>query len=202
MRKFVKWKVMILTLAAGLVWATGASATTIDWSISGPGVSGSGTFTATSESGGGYLVTGMTGDLDITYNGVTTGGAITAFTPYGGAPGTYGVDPSGLYDYDDMVFPNSTPQLDLWGVVFSVAGFGNPLNLCGGPGCDTSSSPYVLWDANTSGPSNSLGYGSNYNAYQVNFSETVVPEPSALGLLSLGLLGLMFALGRERLRVS
>jgi len=213
MRPFVKWNLVVLALAAGLACATGAYADTLSWSITGTGIPGegvvgSGTMTATNEGGGVELVTGMWGTVNITYNGVTTGGAITGFTPYWGtpAPGNYATDPTGLYYYNDLVYPSTTPQLDLWGVVFDVNGFSNPLNLCGGAGCTTgdASYPYVLWDVNVAGPSNSLGYGSNYNAYQVAFSSTVTsaPEPSAMGLLGLGLLGLVLALGRERLRAS
>jgi hypothetical protein len=197
MRRLVKWNVVVLVLAAGLACTTGAYADTLSWSVSGDGVLGSGTFTATNEGGGEYLVTGMTGNLTITYDGITSGGAITSFTAYTGTPGTNAVDPSGFYDYDDLVFPNSNPELDLWGVVFSVAGITDPLNLCGGTGCDSGTPPYVLWTVNTAGPSNNLGYASNYNAYQVNFSDSV-PEASTMGLLSVGLLGLMFMRCRER----
>ncbi len=190
MGTFARRNVVALALTLGLACATGAFADTLTWSVSGSGVQGNGTFTATNESNGEYLVTGMTGNLTITYNGVTTGGAITSFTPYTGAVGTSGVDPTALYDYDDLVLPNSNPELDLWGVVFNVAGFNDPLNLCGGPGCDNGNPPYILWDVNTAGPSNTLGYGSNYNAYVVNFSDSV-PEPSVAGLLGLGLLAIM-----------
>lgn len=196
MRPSISKYVAVLTLILGLCCASSAFADTLSWSISGSGVSGSGTFTATNEGNGEYFVTGMTGDLTITYDGVTTGGAITSFTAYTGAVGTSGIDPTGLYDYDDLVYPNANPELDLWGVVFNVAGFTDPLNLCGGPGCDNGNPPYILWDVNTAGPSNTLGYGSNYNAYVVNFSDSV-PEPSALALLSLGLLAIVFLRVRQ-----
>lgn len=186
MRPCVKCSVVILMLVAGLVCESGAYADTLSWSITGTGVLGSGTFTATNEGGGEYLVTAMTGSLLI--DGV--GGAITGFTPYTGTPGTYGVDPSGLYDFDDLVNPSSTPELDIYGLVFSVSGITSPLNLCSGTtDCAGSGSQYWLLDSAATG-----GFSD-----QVNFSDAV-PEPSAMGLLSLGLLGLMLVLRRERLR--
>lgn len=198
MRRFAKWNVLVLALAAGLFCAKGGYADTLSWTMSGTGVTGSGTMTATNEGGGEYLVTGMTGSLFI--NG--TGGDITGFTSYMGTPGTYGVDPTGLYNYDDLIFPSATPQLDLWGLVFSVAGFTDPLNLCGGAGCSDGGLPYIQWNAGTAGPGNDLGYSSAYNEYPVTFSATLTPEPSAVALLLLGLAGLIFVVRRERLRAS
>jgi hypothetical protein len=185
MRSFVRRNLVVLALAAGLACGTGAYANTFSWSISGAGITGTGTMTDTYVSGGWYLVDSMTGNLTI--NG--TGGAIT-LTPYAGTPGTYGTDPSGKYYYDNLINPSSTPELDMYGLVFSVANItGGPLNLCGAYGCiNNSSSPYWLLE-NWSGGNN----------YPVDFS---APEPSAMVLLSLGLVGLMLALGWKRLRAS
>lgn len=181
---------MALALVAGMASATAAYADTLSWSVSGTDVTGGGTMTATLVSGDEYLITAMTGSMTI--NGV--GGAVD-FIPYGGAAGTYGVDSSGLYDYDDLVYLSSVPQLDEYGLLFDVAGFSAPLNLCGGPGCSTGGSQYIQWDAAGDGPSNDLGYAGYYDAYPVTFSATLVPEASVLGLTGLGLLALMFGFG-------
>ena len=75
MQPCVKWSVVILMLAAGLVCATGAYADTLSWTITDIGgstdlnpASGSGTITynPSQPSGGGYLVTSFfTGTITI-----------------------------------------------------------------------------------------------------------------------------------------
>jgi len=187
MRPLVKWNVLTLALAVGLVMATGAYADTLSWSVSGTNISGSGTMTATNEAGGEYLVTAMTGSLDI--NGV--GGLIT-FIPWTGTLGTPDTLVSGgtKYTYDDLVFPSSTPNLDAYGLLFDVAGFANPVNLCVGATSNCGSSGSQAW----------LAVDSDGLGAPVTFSATV-SEPSALGLLSLGLLGMMFLVGRKQLQV-
>jgi hypothetical protein len=145
--------------------------------------------TATNEGGGEYLVTGMTGSLLIG----GTGGAIT-FVPFTGTLGTTDSLTAGgvTYTYDDLVFPSSNPELDGNGLLFDVAGFTDPVNVCVGATANCGGSSSQAWLA---ADANGLGD-------PVKFSAAVTPEPSAMGLLSLGLLGLMLALRRERLLAS
>jgi hypothetical protein len=172
---------VMLALAAILACGTGAYANSFSWLISGTNVSGSGSLQATAEAGGWYLVTSMTGNLYV--GGI--GGAIT-LTPYTGPPGTYGTDPSGLYIYDDLVNPSSPPELHNWGLVFGVTGFTDPMNLCADPGCHVGSGIQVWLIDHVNG---------SYSFYPVEFT---TPEPSALALLSLGLVAFALALAWNR----
>lgn len=190
MRPFVKWNIVIFALAAGLACATGAYADSLSWSMTGTDVAtgtplyGSGVLTATNEGGGVYDVTGMTGN--ITIDGVEE--AITGLTPYTGTE----PDPSGLYDFDNVVTLPNTPVVDTLGLVFTLNGYG-PVNVCSGAAAGCESAGTQVWlDTN---PTSVLGD-------PVTFTATV-PEPSAIGLLILGLLGLMMlGLGRERLQTA
>jgi len=132
---------------------------------------------ATAQGGGSYLVTSITGSVFI--DGV--GGPITGIVPTGS---------SGLYLYNNLVYPSSTPELDYLGLVFGVTNFTDPMNLCADPGCYQGSGSQAWLIDHVNG---------GYSFYPVEFS---TPEPSAMVLLSLGLVGLMLALGWKRLRAS
>jgi hypothetical protein len=118
------------------------------------------------------------------------GGVISDFIP-STTLGAVGTDPSGLYYYDNLVNPSSTPELDQNGLVFDVPFFASPMNLCADPGCNLSSGGQTWLIDHVNG---------SYNFYPVDFSAEVIstPEPSALVLLSLGLVAFTLALARNR----
>jgi hypothetical protein len=98
----MKTKILGLMALVSLVLALSvgaASAVTFAWNTSGP--SGSGTFTATYDSGDQYTITDITGTFD--------GYTITALL----TPGVVG--------NDNLLFYPSTPQLDFNGVAFSAS---------------------------------------------------------------------------------
>ena len=100
--------------ALGLAIDAPAHADPFNWSYTGVGISGSGTLTATflnSNDGGTFQVTHMTGTAN--------GAAIVDVLPL--PPGGYGL-------YDNLFFPNASPQLDFPGLAFTVAG-GQAFNL-------------------------------------------------------------------------
>jgi hypothetical protein len=194
MRSGVKWNLVLLTLALSLACASNSFAdtySTLSWSLTGTGVTGSGTLTIDNSTGpinetiqganysDGYLVTGMTGTINLPGVGSE---AITSLVQYTGTPGTYGVDPSGLFYYDDMVFLASSPEVDMYGLVFDINGTNYILNLCGNPGCNppfsTGDVGVYVWADNN---------GTGYIAYPVTAGNFTVPEPSVRALLTIGL---------------
>jgi hypothetical protein len=204
MRSFVKWNLVVLALAMSLAFATGAYADTLNlsWSFSDPddlNVYGNGTMTIdtsmtypTPDTGSGsyYLVTDMTGNVNID----STGGAISNILSESDPTllGTAGNDPSGLLQYDNLInlIDPSSPYMDSRGIIFYLDGIDYPIDypfeLCG-PSigvntCFDNNPTAGILDYNDAGD---RGY------YQVEFSveTTAVPEPSVLALLTLGLVG-------------
>ena len=155
MRSFLFFA-LILTLS------TVAFATNITFTYSGSGFTGSGVFTATDQGGGTYLVTGVNGQQNT-----------TPFT---------GVEPLGTnggYNYDNLLFLNSTPQLDSSGILLSWNG--GDVNL--GYDAGFNGGRYVQW---------------NPTEYGLDFSASTTPEPSTLLMMGSGLIGLA-GLARKRL---
>jgi hypothetical protein len=171
-------------------------ADTLSWSMTGGAdVSGSGMMTATPVGGGEFLITSMTG-------------TITLDTPAGLYTEPLTFVPGGFFEYtnDNLVFPYSANELDEKGLVFDANFPAQPgnlspyFNLCEDPNC---AGQYVTQGVYPPDQYWLLYYGSllpvspvtgspYYTFDPVNFSATVtsvVPEPSVLSLLTLGLLG-------------
>jgi hypothetical protein len=93
---------LIVTCAFLAIPLAPGNADTFDWSYTGTGISGNGTFDATLVSGDTYLVSSATG----TVNGFTV-----TLAPVG----SYGLN-------DNDINPNSTPQLTYNGVALETSG--------------------------------------------------------------------------------
>jgi len=133
---------LVCCFAGTSLWAD-----TIAFNYSGSGFSGSGFFTATDQMNGSWLVTGVSGQQNtIPFSGVEA----------------LGTNPG--YIYNNLVYVNSTPQLDLFGVLLSWNG--GDVNLGYDAGFNGGS--YVVWD-----PAESA----------IAFQATLVPEPSTLALM-------------------
>jgi hypothetical protein len=109
--------IMVLGIVGMLLGATSANADSFNFSISGTGISASGTFTTNSLLSGSYLITGISGTQD--------GMAMTLIAPNG-------------FDANDNLLFATAPQVDFEGVSFLAGGIAynlyyNSIACCGGP---------------------------------------------------------------------
>ena len=160
MKRLAVLFLLVGCFAGGSLWAD-----TIAFTYSGTGFTGSGFFTATNEGAGTWLVTGVTGQQ----NGIP----FTGVEPLG---------TNGAYIYDNLVFVNSTPQLDNSGVLLFWNG--GDVNL--------------FWEP--AFPGYALIYTADYpTEHAIAFQATLVPEPGTLALMGGGILALAGTIRRKLL---
>ncbi|HXN65079.1 MAG TPA: PEP-CTERM sorting domain-containing protein [Candidatus Acidoferrales bacterium] len=176
MVSLIRRTILMGALACLTVCAGSASADTFNFAYSGAGITGFGTFTATNEGGGESLVTGVTGQQN--------GANITAMIPVGS--GVYSVPDGDNFTYDNLIMIGTNPQLDLNGVLFSVQGQSQPVN--------------IYWDTTSYYDAIYLGsapYPNDFSLTPVQFTVTPTPESSSLLLFGFGLLGTAFIIRRK-----
>jgi len=141
--------------------------TTVCPCASGPNVTASGILTAISIGSGEYVA--------ISGSGTINGDSLTLYP--GLENGSVQTDPQGLFNFDNLLYPNST-LIDNPGLIFTDTTTGGEWNiLYGGPGEYSS----YLWNGS---------YTSQAVTTGTTFTLTLVPEPAAFGLLLSGLFGL------------
>jgi hypothetical protein len=209
----------VCALAAFVAFAPASMADQVSFSFNGGGISSSGSFTVAPTSTPGYeAITGITGTFADTNDGVS--GAITGLYQ----PVSYTAPPSGSpafttsgFSYDDTFYPaGDSPHncsdypfygglFDVYGVAFDVTGGyvavlwsdgnipGLGLTYAAGDGNATT----ILDNPNASGADPNLPVG-----VPVSLTATATPEPGAISLLAVGLLGMVAILARKRRRIS
>jgi len=173
MQKFM-WIIAIVLTAA--IAAPNAHADSFTFTGSGPGMTMSGTMTATPGGPNQFTVTAITGNVN--------GDPITGIIP--GGPGAF-TSPGNAYSLDNVLYFPSAPFLDGPGIGFYVNGTEANVFFVSDPGS------YYLLIGNRGHIVESL-----LSVFSVS-SAAPVPEPASLFLLGSGLLGLV---GRVRTKLS
>ena len=160
MKRFALLFLLVFCFAGSTLWAD-----TISFTYSGSGFSGAGVFTATDQLNGSWLVTAVSGQQ----NGI----AFSGVEPLG---------TNGAYIYDNLVFVNSTPQLDNGGVLLFWNG--GDVNL--------------FWEP--AFPGYALINTPDYpTEHAIGFQAALVPEPGTLALMGGGILALAGTMRRKLL---
>ena len=164
-----------LAFAAGALASTSALAANYDWTFTDTSSTtiASGTLTTGAADNGGLDVTALSGAVLVPVDGVQ--GTITSFTPGSGN--------DGVFIWDNIVYPATTPHVDNPGLLFQVSGIEfNIYNSAGAP---------VLGDviANST---------NNFGGTQGTFNLTAVPEPASWAMMLVGFGGLGVAMRSRR----
>ena len=165
-----------LALAVGALASTSAvAAQNYDWTFTDASntLIASGALTTGAADNGGFDVTALSGAVIVPVDGVS--GTITSFTPGSGN--------DGVFVWDNIVYPTTTPHVDNPGLLFDVGAI--EFNIYNSAGAS------VLGDviANST---------NNFGGSQGTFNLTAVPEPATWAMMLVGFGGLGMAMRSRR----
>jgi hypothetical protein len=162
-----------------LAGASSAFADTYQVSFTGSGVSGLLNLTATPQGSGTELVTAINGNV----NGASV---LSLIAPTASSGNSTFVLPDGdVWLYDDLIYPTSSAFLDFGGLLFTIQGNPQPVNLFYNP--PNMYGTYV-------GPA---PFPNDFNNVPVTLTVMATPEPSTLALVLAGILAIATVLIRK-----
>src|ERR1700690_1730701 len=183
MNSFARRLVITLALVVLLGGASSAYADSFQLTYSGGGLNGILNLTATPEGGGSYLVTSI--------SGVQNGSLVTGLI----APVASGLiilpDGDG-FTYDNLLFAGSNTILDNAGLLFTIAGLSQPVNLY-----SVGTSSYM--QSTYTGVGGSWSFPNDFDSTPVRLALVTTPEPSTLALCLMGFLVLILRSSRKLL---
>jgi hypothetical protein len=172
MRTSTRWLILAVAVVALLASAGTASADSFTINFSGSGFNGTLDVDTTLVSSGVYSIDTISGNVGFT--------PVTGLVPTTTSTGSYYSLPDGsAWFYDNLLFASSDPVVDNGGILFTLAGLAQPVNLF-----SDSQGEFGIY----------IGGGNSPNDFVINpvqVSVVSTPEPSALVL---GLGGLAFLL--------
>jgi hypothetical protein len=173
MRTSTRWLILAVAVVALLASAGTASADSFTINFSGSGFNGTLDVDATLVSSGVYSIDTISGNVGFT--------PVTGLVPTTTSTGYsyYSLPDGSAWFYDNLLFASSDPVVDNGGILFTLAGLAQPVNLFSNP-----QGQFGIY----------IGGGNSTNDFVINpvqVSVVSTPEPSTLVL---GLGGLAFLL--------
>jgi hypothetical protein len=180
--KSILRRIVFFAAAILLVGASSAFADTYQVSFTGTGVSGLLNLTATPHGSGTELVTAISGNV----NGASVLSLIAPTVSSGYSSFTL---PDGdIWIYDDLIYPTSSAFLDFGGLLFTIQGNPQPVNLF--------YNPPTMYGTYT-GTGGSKNFPNDFVLTDVTLTVVATPEPSTLALVLAGILAIAMVLIRK-----
>ncbi len=183
MSSLVRRLVLTFAMVSLLACARSAHADTYQMTFSGAGITGLAFLTATPDGPGTFLVTAITGSV----NGEAITGLIAPTTSTGFSE--FKLSGIQVWAYDDLIMPGTNPGIDTFGLLFTVQGTTQPVNLFDNPPVT-----YGVFNGFTGPPGTT---DRSYTLTPVTLSLIATPEPPALLLLASGLALLVGLMSRK-----
>ncbi len=180
MRTSTRWLILAVAVVALLASAGTASADTFTITFSGSGFNGTLDVDTTLVSPGTYAIDAISGTVGFS--------SVTGLVPTTTSSGYsyYSLPDGSHWSYDNLLFADSNPVVDNGGILFTLAGVGQPVNLF-----SDSQGEFGIYIGGGNYPKDFL-----INPVQISVVST--PEPSSLVLALGGLAFLLLCLAKRK----